>query len=66
MAKEIELQQRTGPEINELYLKLMKFFLENPEFNWIEDSNGVHVVIPVLKVVEKSAIVMPKSPSIIK
>lgn len=57
----MKLVQRTPAEINELYIKLMTFLIENPEYQYVEDTTGLHIAIPAIKIVEDSGIVVPKN-----
>lgn len=57
----MKLVQRDPKEIQELYIKLMTFLIENPEYQYVEDTTGLHIAIPAIKIVEDSGIVVPKN-----
>lgn len=62
----MKLVQRSPQEIQELYLKLMTFLIENPEYQYVEDTTGLHIAIPAVKIVEDSGIVTPPKATFIK
>lgn len=66
MAKKFKLVQRDQKEIHELYIKLMTFLIENPEYQYVEDTTGLHIAIPALKMVEDSGFVTPPKQQFIK
>lgn len=65
--RQVELIKREPAELQQLYLRLMSFLLDNPEYQFIETDNGVQVVISPFKAVEKSALAgVPDKPLIEK
>lgn len=61
MAKKFKLVQRDQAEVQALYIKLMTFLMENPDYQYVEDTTGLHIAIPAIKIVEDSGIVVPKN-----
>jgi hypothetical protein len=65
MAKKMKLVQRDPQEVQALYIKLMTFLLENPDYQYVEDTTGLHIAIPAIKIVEDSGIITPPKKSLI-
>jgi hypothetical protein len=65
MAKKLKLVQREPAEIQALYIKLMTFLIENPDYQYVEDPTGLHIAIPAIKIVEDSGIVTPPKKDLI-
>ena len=66
MATKMKLVQRSPEEIQALYLKLMTFLIENPDYQYVEDTTGLHIAIPAVKIVPDSGLVTPPKQSFIK
>lgn len=45
----LKAEQRSNEEIQQLHANLIGFLLDNPEYQWVETSDGVLVTINVLK-----------------
>lgn len=65
MAKKFKLVQRDQKEVQDLYIKLMTFLMENPDYQYVEDTTGLHIAIPAIKIVEDSGIITPPKQSLV-
>lgn len=56
----LKIEQRTQQEMQNLHMNLMGFLLDNPDYQYVETSEGILVVISPLKITKDSGIIAPK------